>query len=185
VGIIVVGRPAGGAPGGRPGRVVAPRGVWPVPPEWLEHPSRWGCDSVSFYVAGDGGWRHGSWCGDEIFHDGFRMQKCGDDFYRNVYFDGGSFTINIECVESRDGDPTEVVGRLFRNGGRDSGTIFRVDVEGQHGERPARGRTYAAYVGPVRIEVEIDDFAIGGSTTRWSPERIDWIRFDVRAFADR
>jgi hypothetical protein len=162
-----------------------------VPRDWHDHPSRWGCDSVSFYVTDRGGWRDdpwrdGSWRGgEEIFHDRFRMRRCGDDFYRNVYFDGGSFTVNIECTDSRHGDPTEIVGRVIWDGGWDSRALFRLDVDGRHGDRPARGRVYAAHVGPVRIEVEIDDYEVEGSRKRWAPERIDWIRFDVRAYADR
>jgi hypothetical protein len=40
------------------------------------------------------------------------------------------------------------------------------------------------HVGPLRIEIEIDDFDVDRSKKRWKPARIDWIRFDVRAFAD-
>lgn len=183
-GRVVVGRPGGGGPPGRPGRAVSTRGVWPVPRDWYDHPSRWGCDEVSFYVAdrarrGDSRYR-----ADEIFHEWLRMERC-DDLYRNVYFEGGSFTIQIACVESRDGDPTEIVGRAIWNGGSNSDPLFRIDVEGRHGDRPAPGRVYAAYVGPIRIEVEIDGVELKEPVTRWSPEEIDWIRFDVRAFAGR
>lgn len=170
-------------PPGRPGRVVSPRDVWPVPRDWHDRPSDWGCDSVSFYVADDG-WRNGDpW--RDVFHDRFEMRKCGDGFYRNVYFGDRSFTVNIECTESRNGDPTEVVGRVIWDGGRDSRALFRIDVEGRHGDRPSRGRTYATHVGPLRIEIEIEDFEVDGSRKRWSPARIDWIRFDVRAIAER
>ena len=142
-------------------------------------------------MADDAGWRDDPWRDDsrhgghEVFRDRFRMKRCGDDLYRNVYVAGGSFTINIECTESRNGDPTEIVGRVIWDGGWGSRTLFRIDVDGRHGDRPVRGRTYAAHVGPIRIEVEIDDFDVEGSRKRWSPTRIDWIRFDVRAFADR
>lgn len=176
-------------PPGRPGRVVSPRGVWPVPDDWHDHPSRWGCDSVSFYVADEGRW-HDAW--DEgprhrdhdVFHDRFKMRRCADSLYRDVYFGGRSFAINIECTESRSGDPTEIVGRVIWDGGWGSRPLFRIDVDGRHGDRPARGRTYAAHVGPLRIEIEIDDFKVKGSNKRWTPARIDWIRFDVRAFGD-
>ncbi len=176
---------------GRPGRVVSPRGVWPVPHDWHDRPSHWGCDSVSFYVAGDGWWHDGAWDsdpwhgGDDVFHDRFKMRRCVDSFYRDVYFAGRSIVISIECTESRSGDPTEIVGRVIWGGGWDSQPLFRIDVEGRHGDRPVRGRVYAAHVGPLRIEVEIDDFEVDGSKKRWTPARIDWIRFDVRAFGGR
>lgn len=197
-GRVVVGRPGGHVPPGRSRRVVSPRRVWPVPHDWHDRPSRWGCDSVSFYVESDG-WRHdgpwgqGSWHDDAwdsdpwhgdraVFHDRFKMRRCVDSFYRDVYLAGRSIVISIECTESRSGDPTEIVGRVIWGGGRDSQPLFRIDVEGRHGNRPVRGRVYAAHVGPLGIEVEIDDFEVEGSKKRWTPPRIDWIRFDVRAF---
>jgi hypothetical protein len=184
-GRVVVGRPGGHAPPGRPGRVVTPRSVWPVPHDWYDRPSHWGCDSVSFYVAGEGWWPGDAWCqggGYDGFHDVFRMRRCADSFYRDVYFAGRSIAISIECTESRSGDPTEIVGRVIWGGGWDSQPLFRIDVDGRHGDRPARGRTYAAHVGPLRVEVEIDDFEVEGSKRSWTPGRIDWIRFNVRAF---
>jgi hypothetical protein len=160
--------------------------VWPVPDDWYDHPSRWGCDAVSFRVADYERWRddHGHG-GHEVFRDRFEMRRCGDDLYRNVYFDGGSLTINIECTESRHGDPTEIVGRIIWDGGSSSRTLFRIDVDGRHGDRPGHGRIYAGHVGPLRVEIKVDDFDIDRAGRRWAPARIDWIRFDVRALVER
>jgi len=189
-GRVVVGGPGGRVPPGRPGRAVSPGRVWPIPYEWHARPTGWGCDEVSFHVVGDGWWHGGprgsdSWDGGhDVFHDRFRMRDCGDSFYRDVYFAGRSAAINIECTESRSGDPTEIVGRLILDGGWGSRPLFRIDVEGRHGDRPVRGRTYVEHAGPLRVEVRVDDFEIERHGTSWTPARIDWIRFDVRAFGD-
>jgi hypothetical protein len=190
-GRVVVGRPGGYGLPGRPGRAVSPGGVWPVPPEWHGDPSLWGCDSVSFHVDRDGWWDRGSWDGDrwhgghDLLDASFKMRRCGDSLRRDVYFAGRSFVVSIECTESRRGDPTEIIGRVAWDGGWGGAPLFRIDVDGRHGERPVRGRTYVADAGPLRIEVEIDDFEIKRSRGRRESARIDWIRFDVRAFAER
>jgi hypothetical protein len=189
-GRVVVGRPGGSVPPGRPGRVVSPRAVWPVPDGWRDRPSDWGCDSASFYVADDGwsggAWGEGPWQGSHyVFQDRFTMERCADSFNRDLYLADRSVVIRIECTESRSGDPTEIVGRVMWGGGRDDEPLFRIDVDGRHGERPAVGSVYAADVGPLRVEVEVDGFELGGSSQRWAPASIDWIRFDLRAFADR
>lgn len=197
-GRVVLGRPGVHVLPGRPGRVVGQRRAWPIPDEWYGTPTRWGCDSVSFYVDDDGWgddgsrhdkpWNDGFWREDprrqgrDVFHDRFKMRRCGESFYRDAHFGGRSFAVNIECTESRSGEPTEIVGRVIWDDGRGSRPLFRLDVDGQHGDRPAHGRVYASEVGPLRIEIEIDDFEIKRSKKHWSPARIDWIRFDVRVF---
>jgi hypothetical protein len=173
-----------------PGRGVSPSGVWPVPEGWRDRPSDWGCDSVSFHVVDDERWG-GAWNeglrleGGDVLRDRFTMERCADSFSRDLYVAGRSVVIRIECTESRSGDPTEIVGRVIWGDGRDGEPLFRIDVDGRHGERPAAGRVYTTRAGPLRIDVEVGDFEVEASSRPWAPARIDWIRFDLRAFIDR
>jgi len=61
--------------------------------------------------------------------------------------------------------------------------LFRIDVDGYHGERPQRGAVFVEHAGSVRVEVEILDFRIEHAG-KWRPDRIDWIRFGVRITSD-
>jgi hypothetical protein len=221
-GRVVVGRPGGSPPPGWRGRVVIGPRHWPVPPQWHDRPELWSCDSVSFYVAGDGWhgewhgdyWRdqdHGSWRDDDwdhrygdtywrhydgeedgdwewehgggrtIVHDRFKMKNCKNDYSRG--FDVGSTdaTLLISCVESSKGDPTEIVGRFSMDEYWGDDVLFRIDVEGDHGVRPQRGRVFVRHWGRTRVEVEITDFSMS-SVKRWQVPRLKWVEFDVRVF---
>ncbi len=184
-GRVVVGRPGGHRAPGRPGRVaVGPPGGWPVPRDWRDRGELWGCDSVSFYV--DGGcpwWHEPPWQPRLVFHEGFRMSRCSDHFYRDVGYGGEELVVKIECTESEAGDPAEIVGRLIWQDGWGSDSLFRIDACGVHGEPPRRGRVFVSELGPMRVEVEIEDFELEG-TNRWRPSRMNWIQFDVRVYED-
>jgi hypothetical protein len=216
-GRVVVGRPGGSPPPGRRGRVVIGPGHWPVPPQWRDYPERWSCDSVSFYVAGDGwyggGYDDGYWRGDgqwrddrrrddggwddwnnyrggsaqgrdggrTVLHDRFRMKDCSDRL--SYGFDMGSTdaVIEINCVESSKGDPTEIVGRISMENHWGDDVLFRIDVDGDHGEVPSRGRVFVRQWGSMRVEVEVVGYSMAKSK-HWQVPRIKWIEFDVRVF---
>ncbi len=198
-GRVVVGRPGRGFPPGRRGRVVVgPDRFWPVPDAWRGRTDRWACDSVTFYVDSAYPWSsHGSgwrddyvnppdapapWYGGQqglIFRDAFRMADCSDSYYRNIDGRRSPLVVNVECTESRRGHPTEIVGRIVWEDGWGSETLFRMDVEGKHGERPVGDRVYSAYTGDVAVEIRVEDFRL--STTKpWQLPSIDWIEFEVR-----
>jgi len=177
--VVVGGRDQG--PGGRHDRVVVGPAWWPVPTAWYDHPERWSCDSVSFYVAdrrGRGGPNDGP-RHDTIIHERFKMSRCRDSFRRDIYFAGERAVLAIECVESEKHDPIEIVGRLTWEGGWESEILFVIDADGVYGERPMRGRTYVKREGPLLIEIEVLDYDMKGKGSK-RPRRIDWIRFDVR-----
>lgn len=190
-GRVVPGRPGGQLrPPGRRGRVVAGpnRGrVWPVPNAWADHRSGWGCDSVSLRVVSGRHWPggHDDWWrdyprGERVFlDDRFTMSRCADSYYRDVYLGNDPLVVNIECVESRDGDPTEIVGRLIWEDGWGSAAAFRIDVEGKHGERPRKGRVFSERIDDLAIEIEIEDVEIRRGKS-WQLPRIEWIRFNVK-----
>lgn len=197
---VIPGRPGGQTrPSGRHGRVVVgpggPRpwpGAWPVPGVWVEQSHRWGCDSVSFSVSArqlpwldtGQGW-HGDVRGDHyrLLDDTFTMSRCSDSYYRDVYYGRDPLVINIACVESRDGGPTEIAGRLIWEDGWGSEAVFRIDVEGQHGERPRDGRIFAERIDGLLVEIEIKDLKLA-QVKPWQLPRIEWIQFGVRVSAD-
>ncbi|MFH1502424.1 MAG: DUF4384 domain-containing protein [Candidatus Eisenbacteria bacterium] len=194
----------------RHGRVVVGSGCnWPVPPDWRDRRDRWGCDSVTFHVEsgypwssrgsgwrdgyedqyyehGDDGYAYGGHDygdGRTVFRDDFRMGGCSDSYYRNIERRGSPLVLNIECVESRSGDATEIVGRIVWEDGWGNETLFRIDVEGKHGDRPAEGRVYAARTGDLVVEIEVDDFRVDEGKP-WQLPRIKWIEFDIRVLDD-
>lgn len=199
----VVGRPGGRFPPGRRGRVVVGSGHrWPVPPAWQEHRDGWGCDSVTFYVESGHPWsRRGSGWRDgyedqyyydpyqyddrhhTVFRDDFRMGRCSDSYYRNIERRGGPLVLNIECVESRKGNPTEIVGRIVWEDGWGNETLFRIDVEGAHGDRPTEGRVYKGRTGDLIVEIEVDDLKLEEGKP-WQLPRIKWIEFEIRVLDD-
>jgi hypothetical protein len=195
-GRVVAGRPGGQMrPPGRHGRVIVgpqPPHPWPVPNTWIGQRNRWGCDSVSLRVVTGSLWMEADeqWRGDgrggpyTLLDDSFTMSRCSDSYYRDLYVQKDPLTVNIECVESRDGDPTEIVGRLVWHDGWGSETVFRVDVEGKNGERPRDDRLFVERVGDLIVEIRIEDFELG-KVKPWQLPRIEWIRFSVRISGDR
>ncbi len=143
----------------------------------------------------DGGW--GDWNGDRrdyhgvprwrdgerrtVLQDRFRMSDCSDDY--SVGFDIGptDATIRIDCVESSRGDPTEIVGRFSMKDHWGDDALFRIDVEGDHGERPEQGRVFARQWGDTRVEVEVTGYRMV-TGKNWQIPRINWIEFEVRVF---
>ena len=195
-GRVVTGRPGGQLRSpGRRGRVVVgpqPPHPWLVPNAWVGHGTRWGYDSVSLRVVTGSPWMDGEnrWGEDghggrySLLDDSFTMSRCSDSYYRDVHQQRDPLIVNIECVESRDGDPTEIVGRLVWGDGWGSETVFRIDVEGKHGERPRDGRLFVENVGDLVVEIRIEDFELG-RVKPWQLPRIEWIRFRVRISGDR
>ena len=200
-GRVVPGRPGGQMrPPGRHGRVVVGSnlpnawpmpGAWPIPVVWADRRSSWGCDSASFNVLTTGfpwihggAWEHGPWASPyHLLDETFTMSRCADSYYRSLHHDRGDpLVINVECVESREGDPTEIVGRLVWEDGWGSSTVFRIDVEGKHGERPREGRVFEEPIGDLSIEIEIEDLKLA-TVKPWQLPRIEWIRFGVRVVA--
>lgn len=161
---------------------------------------------MSFYVSGwsggdwyDGGWAPGShdshWYHDGdwdrggregalLLSDHFVMRKCADSFSRNLRLGDREVSLGIDCVESSNGGPTEIVGRLFPGGRREGDTLFRIDVEGEHGERPQRGSTFAGRSGPFYYYVEITDFELSNDK-HWQIPRLKRIEFDLRIYDGR
>lgn len=231
-GRVVVGRPGGSPPPGWYGRVVVGPHHWPVPPQWYDHPERWSCDSVSFYVAGDGWYDNGYWRDDgrnydggywhddrqgydsgywhddgqnsdggwdnwngyrdgrdprrdggrhPILHDRFRMDNCSDGYSCGFNMGPTDAVIEIDCIESSKGDPTEIVGRLSMKDHWGDDELFRIDIEGDHGVLPERGKVFARQWGDIRVEAEITGYRTA-TTKSWQVPRIKWIEFDVRVF---
>jgi hypothetical protein len=207
-GRVVVGRPGGSPPPGWSGRIVIGPGHWPVPPAWHAHPEVWSCDSVSFYVDdpyyGEGryydDWHGGrpeyddypydrgpappdGYPGKLLVHDRFRMSECSDKY--SVGFDARRVNgmVEISCVASAKGDPTEIAGRLAVEDRWGDDEIFHLDAEGVNGVRPEYGRVFARRWGDVIVEVEVVGFELV-PTKPWQPPRIDWIEFDVRVLGD-
>lgn len=199
---VIPGRPGGPMrPPGRHGRVVVgpnrpnawpTPNAWPVPGAWIDMSRRWGCDSVSFMVST--GWT--PWSDDgcgwgnivpgdhrSLLDDNFTMSRCSDSYYRDIYYRRDPLVINIECVESRDGNPTEIVGRLIWEDGWGSDVAFRLDVEGKHGERPREGRVFAERIDGLSVEIEVKDLKLA-QVKSWQLPRIEWIQFGVRVTAD-
>lgn len=134
----------------------------------------------------DAGWRDdGRWgdgrSGSRVFYEQFRMESCRDVFYREVRLAGEEATIRIECVESSGGKPTEIVGRLIAEDGRDD-LVFRVDLEGKHGERPYQGQMFYSELGRLAVEVRVTELDLKETKPRQEP-RLESIEFTVRAHA--
>lgn len=178
------------------GRVVVEPRWWPVPPEWHDSPERWSCDEVSFYVA-DWYWDRGSWgVGDDrwderpwhdddwsewhAFSEQFEMWHCSDEFSRQVRVRGDDARVSIRCTESRNGRPTEIVGLVSWVDDSEAETLFRIDADGTHGDVPRPGRVFEKRLGAFRVEVQILDVETSGRGS--DGRRIEWIRFEVRAF---
>ncbi len=116
-----------------------------------------------------------------VLHDRFKMKNCSDDYSRGFDMGSTDAVIEINCVESSKNDPTEIVGRLSMKDDRGDGVLFRIDVKGDHGEVPTRGRVYTKQWGTVRVEVEVIDYNMTPAK-HWQVPRIKWIEFDVRVF---
>jgi hypothetical protein len=207
-GRVVVGRPGRSPLPGWPGRVVVSPGHWPVPPRWYDRPERWSCDSVSFYVSawGGGDWWDGPAPHDYGYHppygehpyggyDGphpggpvlsqrFTMRDCSDRFSRDLYIEGDRAVLSIDCIESSNGGPTEIIGRVSLGDYREDDVVFRIDVEGEHGQRPYVGAEFEGRSGPLRLGIEIADLKFA-KTKRWQIPRLDWIEFDLNVYYDR
>jgi hypothetical protein len=176
-GAVIVDPP--GSRGSGRGRVVVEPRSWPVPPAWRDAPERWSCDEVSFYVAGGWSGHDESWRPGPVLMEQFEMWRCSDEFSREIRAGDEAAEVAIRCVESEDGRPTEIVGRLVSEDDGESETLFRIDAEGDHGDLPREGRTYERRIGALRVEVEI--LAVELSGRGHERPRIEWIRFDVRA----
>jgi hypothetical protein len=126
-------------------------------------------------------WRD-EWGGTEVLYDRFLMKGCGDRFYRDVYVRGEKAVISIECLESEWGQPSEIVGRMFPDArGRDH-IIFRLDMRGEHGQRPWEGQVFYGELGGLAVRVRISDLEIDRSEPGRGP-RLDSIRFEIQAHA--
>ncbi len=213
--VIVEGRPGPWHSPGRRGRVVVPSPpVWPVPEPWYDRPGSWSCDQISFRVAGLGwgydhphgdpwhgdphGWYGDPWRGDRdqgrrdgrerpaapriIFRDVFTIDDDDDAYYHEI---AQGAVLVVECVEGRSGEPTELEGRIERNGQRRDEVLFRIDVEGRRGHRPNTDRVYEELLEDedVRLEMRVVDFATE-RPGRWDPPLIRWIRFEVEVLRD-
>ncbi len=184
------------------GRVVVGPDWWPVPEPWHTSPGRWACDSVTFRVAsryGDdwgGDWWYGGdsqddwgdddWYGDgygrPLMHERFRMSTPRDSMHETFRFDDERVHVRIDCVADRKNDPTEIVGRIGWFGGWGDETIFRIDVSGRNGIVPREGDVYTAFTGPIRVDVEVVDLRLA-RVRPWQLPRIEWIKFEVKAYA--
>ncbi len=202
------GRPASRRWGPPRGRVVVGPGWWPVPDGWRSSPGRWACDSVTFRVD-DGGygsdwgsdwWHGGSWNDDwdddhdydydgwdghtygrPLMHERFRMSNPRDSLHEDFEFDGEKVHVRIDCIAERKNDPTEIIGRVGWLGGWGDDVIFRIDASGREGVVPRRGDVYSAFSGPIRVDVEITEVRMA-HVRPWQLPRIEWIRFDVKAY---
>ena len=114
-----------------------------------------------------------------ILHDSFRMKDCSDGYSRGFNMGPTDATIEIDCVESSKKDPTEIVGRLSMKNDWGDDVLFRIDIEGDHGDVPSRGRVYVRQWGSVRVEVEVVGYSMA-PTKHWQVPRMKWIEFDVR-----
>ncbi len=127
----------------------------------------------------DGGSWNSDWQGRLLLSDNFRMNRPSDAFIEEIRCRGETAYLSIDCTESRRGDPTEIVGRLSWNDGWGGETLFRLDVEGRHGEVPREGRVFVTTKGPLSAKIEITDVKLIKAGP-WKPSRIKSIRFKVR-----
>jgi hypothetical protein len=117
-----------------------------------------------------------------VLYDTFRMTDCRDRFYRDVYVGGEKGVVNIECLESAGGRPTEILGRLVGDNGQGESLLFRLDVEGKHGERPIEGEVFHGELGGLVADVRVAGFATETANGRGGP-RLASIDFEVRVYA--
>lgn len=122
--------------------------------------------------------------GGLVLSDRFTMKDCSDRFSRDLYIGGERAVLSINCIESSNGDPTEIIGRVSFGDYREGDVVFRLDVEGEHGHRPYVGAEFAGRSGPLRLEVEIADLKFA-KTKRWQIPRLDRIEFDLNVYYDR
>lgn len=127
----------------------------------------------------DGSW-NGDWQGGLLLNDHFQMKRPSDAYVEELRCRGETAYLSIDCTESRRGDPTEIIGRLSWNDGWGGETLFKLDVEGRHGEVPREGRVFATTKGPLTVEIEIAEVTLIKASP-WKPSRIKSIRFRVRA----
>ncbi len=125
-----------------------------------------------------GSW-NGHWQGRLLLNDHFRMSRPSDAFLREIRCRDETAYVSIDCTESRRGDPTEIIGRLSWNSGWGGETLFRLDVEGKHGEVPRKGSVFVTTTGPLNVEIEITDIKLIKASP-WKPHRIKSIRFRVK-----
>ncbi|MBD3368640.1 MAG: DUF4384 domain-containing protein [Candidatus Eisenbacteria bacterium] len=207
--VIVEGRSGPRHSPGRPGRVVTPSPRhWPVPDPWYDAPRRWSCDEISFRVAGYGWDGHG-WYGGRpygyhddrsyeprpdgsrrgdgegwrlLLRDVFTIDDEEDAYFREIVED---VVLVVECVEGREGEPTEIEGRIEREDGDRIESVFRIDVEGRRGHRPDTDRVYKELLERegVRLEMRVVDFSTE-RPGRWDSPVIRWIRFEVDVLED-
>jgi len=116
-----------------------------------------------------------------LVHDRFRMDDCSDDY--SVGFDAGpsGAAVEIDCVASSKGDPTEIVGHIKMEDHWGDDVLFRIDVDGDHGVRPDEGRVFTRHWGGVSVEVEVTGYRMV-STRSWQNARLKWIDFEVRVY---
>jgi hypothetical protein len=110
------------------------------------------------------------------------MTRASDRFHRDVRIAGEKAVISVECVESSRGQPTEILGRLIAHDGSRDSVVFRLDVDGKHGQRPSVGQMFYAELDRLAVEVhvaglEIDDSRPGRGS------RIESIDLEIRAYA--
>ncbi|MBN2565850.1 MAG: DUF4384 domain-containing protein [Candidatus Eisenbacteria bacterium] len=117
-----------------------------------------------------------------VLYDRYRMTNCEDRLYRDVYIAGERAVLSIECVESAGGRPTEIVGRMIGEGRPGDDLVFRLDVEGKHGERPLEGQVFYSEYGRLVAEVRVLGFTIQEKKAGREP-RLDSIDFEVRVYA--
>jgi hypothetical protein len=121
-------------------------------------------------------WEHGG--RRTVVHDRFRMNDCSDDYACGFDVGPTEAKIFIKCVESSKGDPTEIVGRFSMDNRWGDDVLFRIDVEGDHGVVPERGRVFVRHWGNTRVEVEVTGYSMA-TVKRWQVPRIKWIEFRV------
>jgi len=76
---------------------------------------------------------------------------------------------------------SEIIGRVGWFGGWGDDTIFHIDASGRDGVVPRQGDVYSALSGPVRVDVEIVEVRMA-HVRPWQLPRIEWIKFDVKAY---
>jgi hypothetical protein len=116
-----------------------------------------------------------------LVHDRFRMDDCSDEYLCGFDMGPTDATISIRCIESSRGHPTEIVGRFSMDDHWGDDVLFRMDVDGEHGMRPDRGRVFVRQWGTTRVEIEVTGYALAAARP-WQVARIDWMDFEVRVF---
>ena len=106
------------------------------------------------------------------------MRHCGQSYQRDIFYGNQVAVLSVDCVESRDGRPTAIVGRLTRDDSWESEVVFRIDVDGRYGKKPKRGQRFKWRDGPLRVDIKILDYGLAEGPKRHG-KSIDWIRFDV------